>query len=83
MPTIIVTTVLPWIIAMMQSPLFKSLVPSDKDSIGLGKTMAYVVSYLWPPYFVIRLLMRAFELGLPNKLPPSDSGQTGRLRETC
>ncbi|KAK1771973.1 pisatin demethylase [Phialemonium atrogriseum] len=40
MPTIIVTTVLPWIIAMMQSPLFKSMVPSDKDSIGLGKIMA-------------------------------------------
>lgn len=44
MPTIIVTTVLPWVIKMMQSPIFKSMIPSETDSIGLGKTMAYVFS---------------------------------------
>ena len=40
MPNIIVTTVLPWLISLLQSPLFKGMVPSEKDALGLGKTMA-------------------------------------------
>lgn len=38
-PTIIVVTVLPWIVTMMGSPLFASLLPSEKDRLGLGKVM--------------------------------------------
>ena len=44
-PTIIVVTVLPWIITMMRFPLFKmlpGLLPSEKDRLGLGKVMACV-----------------------------------------
>ncbi len=40
MPNIIVTTVLPWLMALLSSPLFRGMLPSDKDPIGLGKTMA-------------------------------------------
>lgn len=43
-PTIIVVTVLPWIITMMRFPLFKmlpGLLPSEKDRLGLGKVMGY------------------------------------------
>lgn len=43
-PTIIVVTVLPWIISMMRFPLFKGLLPSERDRLGLGKVMAYVVT---------------------------------------
>jgi cytochrome P450 len=45
-PTIIVVTVLPWIITMMRFPLFKmlpGLLPSEKDRLGLGKVMGYVI----------------------------------------
>ncbi|KAB5554850.1 pisatin demethylase [Coniochaeta sp. 2T2.1] len=41
-PTIIVVTVLPWIITMMRFPLFKmvpGLLPTEKDRLGLGKVM--------------------------------------------
>jgi hypothetical protein len=41
-PTIIVVTVLPWIISMMRFPLFKVLLPNEKDKLGLGKVMSYV-----------------------------------------
>ncbi|WYZ46111.1 hypothetical protein EsH8_IX_000336 [Colletotrichum jinshuiense] len=39
MPTILLTTVLPWLLALLSSPLFRSMMPSDKDNIGVGKTM--------------------------------------------
>ncbi|EOO00516.1 putative cytochrome p450 protein [Phaeoacremonium minimum UCRPA7] len=39
-PTIIVTTVLPWLMELLKSPLLKSLLPSEKDRLGLGKIMA-------------------------------------------
>jgi hypothetical protein len=40
MPTILITTVLPWLVKLLQSPLFKSMLPSEKDALGLGRTMA-------------------------------------------
>jgi cytochrome P450 len=49
-PTIIVATELPWLITMLRFPLFKmipGLLPSDKDRLGLGKVMGYV---LFPQY---------------------------------
>ncbi|OHE95151.1 cytochrome P450 [Colletotrichum orchidophilum] len=39
MPTILVTSVLPWLLALLSSPLFRSMMPSEKDAIGVGKTM--------------------------------------------
>lgn len=40
MPTIIVTTVMPWIMKLLQLPVFKGMLPSDKDPVGVGRTMA-------------------------------------------
>lgn len=40
MPTIIVTTVMPWVIRLLQLPIFKGMLPSDKDRVGVGRAMA-------------------------------------------
>jgi hypothetical protein len=32
-------TVLPWLNRLLQSPIFKALLPSDKDQLVLGKIM--------------------------------------------
>ncbi len=45
MPNIIVTTVLPWLLTIMSLPLFRSMIPSEKDVIGLGRTMACVFPF--------------------------------------
>lgn len=37
LPAIILVSVLPWLNWALQSPLLKSLLPSEKDPIGLGK----------------------------------------------
>ncbi len=39
MPVIMVASVYPWIIKVLMSPIFKSLLPSDKDTLGFGKIM--------------------------------------------
>ncbi|OLN95806.1 Pisatin demethylase 9 [Colletotrichum chlorophyti] len=39
MPAIILTTVLPWLLKALSSPVFRSLLPSEKDAIGVGKTI--------------------------------------------
>ncbi|KAK1980365.1 cytochrome P450 [Colletotrichum cereale] len=39
MPTIIMTSVLPWLLALLSSPLFRHMMPSEKDAVGVGKTM--------------------------------------------
>ncbi|KAK2036358.1 cytochrome P450 [Colletotrichum somersetense] len=39
MPNVVVTAVLPWLLALLSSPLFRCLLPSDKDAIGLRKTI--------------------------------------------
>jgi cytochrome P450 len=40
MPTIIITTVMPWIMKLLQMPVFKGMLPSEKDAVGVGRTMA-------------------------------------------
>ncbi|GKU10634.1 unnamed protein product [Fusarium langsethiae] len=40
MPTIIVTTVMPWMMKLLQLPIFKPMLPSEKDKVGVGKVMA-------------------------------------------
>ncbi|KAK3936975.1 pisatin demethylase [Diplogelasinospora grovesii] len=39
MPKIISTTVYPWLVDVLSSPVFKSLLPSHKDALGFGKVM--------------------------------------------
>ncbi|KAK2020401.1 cytochrome P450 [Colletotrichum zoysiae] len=39
MPNVVVTAVLPWLLAVLSSSLFRCLLPSDKNAIGLGKTI--------------------------------------------
>ena len=38
-PLIQVIAMIPWLIGLLQSPLFKALLPSEKDTVGLGKIM--------------------------------------------
>ena len=40
MSTIIVITVMPLVMKMLQLPIFRSLLPSEKDAVGVGRTMA-------------------------------------------
>lgn len=40
LPSIIVTTVVPGLLKILQLPFMRSLLPSEKDPIGLGKTMS-------------------------------------------
>lgn len=42
LPAIIMVTVLPWLNWLLQSPILKALLPSDKDQLGLGKIMGFV-----------------------------------------
>nr|XP_036576508.1 benzoate 4-monooxygenase cytochrome p450 [Colletotrichum truncatum]KAF6783265.1 benzoate 4-monooxygenase cytochrome p450 [Colletotrichum truncatum] len=39
MPNIVLTAALPWLLKLFSSPLFRSLLPSEKDAIGVGKTI--------------------------------------------
>lgn len=41
LPAIMLTTILPWLLWLLSSPLLKSMLPSDKDQLGLGKVMGY------------------------------------------
>jgi hypothetical protein len=43
LPIIILVTVLPWLNTILQSRLFKSFLPSDKDKLGLGRIIGYGV----------------------------------------
>lgn len=42
LPAIIMVSVLPWLNWVLQSRLLKSMLPSDKDQLGLGKIMGSV-----------------------------------------
>ncbi|GKT90861.1 pisatin demethylase [Colletotrichum tofieldiae] len=39
LPMFMATTVFPWVIRLFASPLFRSLLPSEKDPLGFGKVM--------------------------------------------
>lgn len=39
LPAVMVTTVIPWLVKILSSPLFKSVLPSEKDRLGFGKLM--------------------------------------------
>ncbi|KAK0369575.1 benzoate 4-monooxygenase cytochrome p450 [Colletotrichum limetticola] len=39
MPNVVLAAVLPWLLALLSSPLLRCLLPSDKDAIGFGKTI--------------------------------------------
>ncbi|KAK2589590.1 hypothetical protein QQS21_012733 [Conoideocrella luteorostrata] len=40
MPSVMLTTVFPWLMTLLAFPLFKSVMPSEKDAVGIGRTMA-------------------------------------------
>ncbi|WZH43100.1 cytochrome P450 [Fusarium acuminatum] len=39
LPSVMVTTVVPWLVKVLSSPLFKKLLPSEKDRLGFGRLM--------------------------------------------
>nr|XP_036589361.1 pisatin demethylase [Colletotrichum truncatum]KAF6801366.1 pisatin demethylase [Colletotrichum truncatum] len=39
LPFFMVTTVIPWLVKLFASPLFRSVLPSEKDKVGFGKVM--------------------------------------------
>ncbi|KAK0388572.1 hypothetical protein NLU13_4815 [Sarocladium strictum] len=39
-PMAMVTTVLPWLAKLLRSPIFKAVLPSERDPLGFGKVMA-------------------------------------------
>ncbi|PKS11176.1 hypothetical protein jhhlp_002937 [Lomentospora prolificans] len=53
LPAIILVSVLPWLNGALQSPLLKSLLPSEKDPIGLGKIIGCVFSVPGLPFSLI------------------------------
>lgn len=40
MPSIIVTSVMPWVLKLLQMPILRCMLPSEKDPVGVGRTMA-------------------------------------------
>ncbi|KAK5989461.1 Cytochrome P450 monooxygenase ABA1 [Cladobotryum mycophilum] len=40
LPMVMVTTVIPWLLKLLSSPLFKRFLPSAKDALGFGKVMS-------------------------------------------
>jgi hypothetical protein len=44
LPAAMMITVLPWLNTLLQSGLLKSVLPSEKDSLGFGKVKGSVVS---------------------------------------
>ena len=45
-PNIILVGVIPWLMKVLQSPLMKLFLPSDKDTLGLGRIMGFVFPIL-------------------------------------
>ncbi|EWG49992.1 hypothetical protein FVEG_09330 [Fusarium verticillioides 7600] len=39
LPAVMVTTIIPWLVKVLSSPVFKSLLPSEKDRLGFEKLM--------------------------------------------
>jgi hypothetical protein len=39
MPVIMIVSVYPWLTKILMSPVFKALLPSEKDKLGFGKFM--------------------------------------------
>lgn len=39
LPMVMVTTVVPWLVKVLSSPIFKRLLPSEKDRLGFGRVM--------------------------------------------
>lgn len=41
-PVMIVVALIPWLMRVVQSPLMKMFLPTEKDVVGLGRIMGYV-----------------------------------------
>ncbi len=42
LPLMQIIAMIPWLVNVLQSPLFKAFLPSDRDTVGLGKVMGFV-----------------------------------------
>lgn len=40
LPMMQMSAMIPWLTSLLQSPLFKPMMPSDKDVVGLGRIIA-------------------------------------------
>jgi hypothetical protein len=78
MPVIMVVSVLPWLTKVLMSPVFKFLLPSEKDKLGFGKFMGYDLDN-----YMIQVEELLTTIVSPKKLSLNDSGQIKRSRETC
>jgi hypothetical protein len=43
LPMVMVVTVFPWLLKLLNSPILKGLLPSTKDRLGFGRIMRWVV----------------------------------------
>lgn len=80
---IILTTELPWLVRLLQSPLVKRFLPSDRDLLGIGRAMGWVLS---SPVAQVRRLKANGVLRLleSQRLPsPSASAPTRKSSTTC
>lgn len=44
LPVVMITTVVPFVVNIFASPLMKPALPSEKDILGFGRVMKYVLS---------------------------------------
>lgn len=79
LPAIILVSVLPWLNWVLQSRIFKSFLPSDKDKLGLGKIIGSVLSLALNEE---RLLIYCIAES-PSKWLGKDLAQPRRHSETC
>lgn len=71
----------PWLAQIFFSYPFKSLLPSDKDTVGIGKLMGFVLS-IAPHQDQLGLTVTCL-IGLRRKWPRKDFVQTRRNGEIC
>jgi len=76
-PMMIFLGIFPWLNIIVQSPLLRTLLPSEKDTVGLGKV---IESVLVPIIYIDRLNIFT---ALPVHWSPKDSHLTVRIRGIC
>jgi len=57
MPNMILTSVFPWLVDLIGSPLFRSLLPSAKDKVGFGRLIGYLT---YAPFTSFSLFLSLF-----------------------
>lgn len=78
MPGIITTTIYPWLVNVLQWPIIKSAMPSDKDPIGFGRIIGCVLIASSLPTTSANPTIE-----LHDKLPTKDIDPTQKCRRIC